>query len=154
VPGSTSRADSARTIRQPAVGDTAAARPDSSVELERIVSRGSAQSLYHLQEKRDTTAAPTASPPSGINFLAGDVIDLRFEGGELHTAQVQGLKKGLYLDPEAPADSAAPADSTAAPGTTPAPPAGTPPPPGPLAPPGTGTQPPTSAAPSKRGPQG
>jgi lipopolysaccharide export system protein LptA len=102
VADSTAGRDSAAAAPPAARPDSAGTAPDTSIALERIVARGSAQSLYHLEENRDTTQADSTVARPGINFLAGDVIDLRFEGGELRTAQVEGLKKGLYLDPAEP----------------------------------------------------
>lgn len=70
-----------------------AARGDGRVVLERLHARGAARSLYRL-EKTDTAAA---LPP--LNYLAGETIELSFEGGELNLARVTGLQRGIYFDP-------------------------------------------------------
>ncbi|HET8654991.1 MAG TPA: LptA/OstA family protein [Longimicrobiaceae bacterium] len=120
------KADSGHTARPHARGGAAqaadsAARDTASVVVKRIVARGAAQSLYHVDQKGSGGKGAGAG---GINFLAGKEIELTFEGGELQVANVTGLEKGIYLEPnstqEAPAS--APADTTATPGT-PAPPA-------------------------------
>lgn len=73
-----------------------AAGADTAAVLKRIVARGLAQSLYRVQAQ-DSTGAPT--PRRGVNYLAGEVIELTFEQGELNVAEVTGLRRGLYLDP-------------------------------------------------------
>ena len=105
--------------------DTAATEPaDTSVQLDRIVARGTALSLYHIQ--RDSAAAPadtatTGQPPrKGMNFVSAQTISLTFKEGEVEVADLVGVKRGIYLDP-APRTAAA----SAAPPTAPAePPAG------------------------------
>jgi hypothetical protein len=77
----------------------------SCCELKRTVARGSALSLYRIDQKKpaaaaDTTGAGARAPErKGINFLSGSEIELTFEGGQLMVADVRGLEKGLYLDP-------------------------------------------------------
>lgn len=78
--------------------DTAAAPGDTGVVLERIIARGSALSLYRVEKER---AQP--GERRGINFLVGNVIALRFAAGELEIAEVDGLSKGVFLDPAVPA---------------------------------------------------
>lgn len=78
--------------------DTAAAPGDTAVVLERIIARGSALSLYRVEKEG---AQP--GERRGINFLAGNVIALRFAAGELELAEVDGLSKGVFLDPAVPA---------------------------------------------------
>lgn len=101
APDSLAPADSA------AVGDT-------TVVLRRIVARGAAQSLYRV-EARDSAAAGDGR--RGVNYLAGETIELTFEEGELDVAQVTGLRRGLYLDPLPPD----PDPEDPPPGTSPAP---------------------------------
>lgn len=85
-----------------AAGDTAGAPGDTATVLERIVSRGSALSLYRMEKQ----GAQPGDGRRGINFLAGDVIELSFAAGELELAEVDGLQKGIFLDPApAPARS-------------------------------------------------
>lgn len=91
--------------RLPAANAPAGAPADTAAELQRVVSRGSARSLYRVKEE-----GKPGSP--GLNFVAASVIRLNFAQGELDTAQVSGLERGVYLDPIPP---------------TPAPPAATPP---------------------------
>jgi lipopolysaccharide export system protein LptA len=97
--------------------DTAAApaaegAPEPEPELERMLAVGEAWSLYQGRADGRNGAA-------GINYVTGDRIDLAFSDGEVDVARVQGLKRGLYLDPLA---TGAPAP--AAPGAEP--PAGEP----------------------------
>jgi lipopolysaccharide export system protein LptA len=115
--GAAARPDSARS---------AGAKPDSTVELQRIVARGNALSLYRIQQKQQQNAAPadTAQARSGINFLSGSEIELTFEAGELKVADVKGLEKGLYLDPARPARTAPAEGGSTEPAKAPAPPGG------------------------------
>lgn len=83
---------------------TTGAPADTGAVLRRIVASGMAQSLYRVQPQE---GAP-AGQRQGINYLAGDLIELDFEDGELHVAEVTGLRRGVYLDP-APPPTAAPA---------------------------------------------
>jgi lipopolysaccharide export system protein LptA len=88
-------------------GDTATAPGDTAVVLDRIIARGSALSLYRLA-KEDGQPGDRR----GINFLVGDVIALQFAAGELELAEVDGLRKGIFLDPAVPSP---PPGGTAAP---------------------------------------
>jgi hypothetical protein len=112
----------------PDPASSAAAKPDSTVELQRILARGNALSLYRIQQKQtqpDSTApADTTQEKAGINFLFGSEIELTFEAGELETADVKGLEKGLYLDPARPARAAPAEDGSTEPAKEPAPPGG------------------------------
>ena len=73
--------------------------------LKRIVAHGDAQSLYRLENRDTTHHAPAAAPPKqGLNYLAGEKIELTFAAGELEVANVTGLQRGLYLDPTPPTD--------------------------------------------------
>jgi lipopolysaccharide export system protein LptA len=116
------RPDSAGPDSLRAAGDSAAgprvlgaARPDSAgrdtadTVIERLLAIGDARSLYRMRD--DSVKAGLKR--GGLNYLVGDRIDLAFKDGEVDVAHVQGLKKGLYLDPQAPGDSAA-ADSAGA----------------------------------------
>ncbi len=110
----------------PDTAGAAAAKPDSTVELQRIVARGNALSLYRIRQKGSGTAAPadTTAEQAGINFLSGSEIELTFEAGELRMADVKGLEKGLYLDPARPARAAPAEGETTEPAEEPAPPGG------------------------------
>jgi lipopolysaccharide export system protein LptA len=66
------------------------------VELRRALAQGTARSLYRVREERET-ASPGERP--SINYVAGDTIDLAFAEGEVDEARVQGLKRGVYLQP-------------------------------------------------------
>ena len=108
-----------------AAPDTAAAKPgepakpDSTTVLKRILSRGSALSLYRIEQKKPAEpaggTATETSAKKGINFLSGSEIELTFEDGELKVADVRGLEKGLYLDPNQTLESPAPATESAKP---------------------------------------
>jgi lipopolysaccharide export system protein LptA len=75
--------------------DATGAAADTGAVLRRIVARGMAQSLYRVEQEEG------ASPGErrGINFLAGELIELSFDSGELQVAEVTGLRRGIYLDP-------------------------------------------------------
>ncbi|HEU4455258.1 MAG TPA: LptA/OstA family protein [Longimicrobium sp.] len=75
-----------------AAGDTAA------TEIERLVATGDARSLYRM---RPDSTKP-AETKSGLNYLIGDQIELKFVDGEVDVAHVRGLKRGVYLDPAQP----------------------------------------------------
>jgi lipopolysaccharide export system protein LptA len=90
---------------QQQVGPVEPAEPEA--ELRRIVALGMAQSLYRVEQD-----GAQEGDRRGINYLAGERIELTFEEGELQVAEVSGLRRGIYLDPE-PAGSA-PAEQTAA----------------------------------------
>jgi hypothetical protein len=70
---------------------------DTAVTLQRLVARGSAQSLYRASGE----GAEPGPEGRGINYLSGEVIELRFADGELEVAEVEGLRRGLYLEPVA-----------------------------------------------------
>jgi lipopolysaccharide export system protein LptA len=93
--------DSAR--RATARADSAAA-PQDEVELDRVLAKGAARSLYRVREE----GKPPAERPA-LNYLAGDEIEMELQEGELDVAQVRGLKRGLYLDPARPAANRPPA---------------------------------------------
>lgn len=76
-------------------GEAERERP-AEVQLERLLARGSARSLYRAQNESDP-----AQPP-GLNYLVGETIELSFRNGELEVADVRGLQYGLYLDPAEP----------------------------------------------------
>jgi hypothetical protein len=69
--------------------------PQREVRLERIIALGSARSLYRVQNDR-----PDVGGRPGINYLIGDTIELTFDEGQLQVADVRGLDRGLFLDPE------------------------------------------------------
>jgi hypothetical protein len=91
--------------------------PEREVQLERVVARGSASSLYRVENDDGGRQRP------GLNYLVGEMIELTFRGGELAVADVRGLQRGLFLDPE-DAPPVIPGDETEPPGAEP--PVGTP----------------------------
>lgn len=76
--------------------DTMAA--DTTLVLERLVAVGAARSLYHVAPDAD---APPGTRP-GLNFLSAAHIELIFADGQVDVANVEGLRRGLYLDPLPP----------------------------------------------------
>ncbi|MBV9774314.1 MAG: hypothetical protein JO040_10215 [Gemmatimonadetes bacterium] len=108
----TARPAGARPPRPRTQGQSSS--PEDDVELKRVVARGSAHSFYRVREKEDPNAGAAqkgrADRP-GLNYLVGDQIELLLKNRELDVAHVEGLKRGVYLDPANP-DSAA--DSTRA----------------------------------------
>jgi hypothetical protein len=111
---------------EPSGGETSPAAADP--ELERVLAFGNARSLYRLTPSREEPVEPGAR--RGINYVIGDTIELAFAGGDVETATVRGLKRGVYLDPIQPGAPSTPAEGAAAPpgGADPAP-AGRPVPP-------------------------
>lgn len=75
---------------------------DSSVELERIVSRGAAQSLYRTEDQTGASEPAAGAAPArrGVNFVSAAMISLRFKEGAVDTAELTGIRRGLYLDPQ------------------------------------------------------
>ena len=71
----------------------------TTLVLERLVAVGAARSLYHVAPEED--AAPGTLP--GLNFLSAAHIELIFRDGQVQVANVEGLRRGLYLDPQPPA---------------------------------------------------
>jgi lipopolysaccharide export system protein LptA len=70
----------------------------AEVRMERVLAEGTARSLYRVANSRD---GPSSRP--GLNYLIGEIIELTFAEGELEVADVRGLNRGLFLDPEPPA---------------------------------------------------
>jgi hypothetical protein len=105
-------------------GDTIVARFDTTAkaprdtsrqpEIEQLVAKGDAKSLYHLAPADSSRRAPA------INYVTGDVITIAFDSQRVARVTVAGQRAGLYLEP---ADSAAaaprPAGRGRAPGAVP-----------------------------------
>jgi hypothetical protein len=94
------------TTAAPASAASAASdapEPLTEVVLDRVLAVGSARSLYRVESNREGTGGRR-----GINYIVGEAISLTFRDGEIDVADVRGLHRGLFLDPEAPA--AAPAE--------------------------------------------
>ena len=101
----------------PLRADTAAAAGEDEAELERMLAMGSARSLYRMEPSRDSTGASPGRP--GINYVIADTIDLAFVAGEVETANIRGLKQGLYLDPDTAGAGAARVDAAGTPSAGP-----------------------------------
>jgi lipopolysaccharide export system protein LptA len=78
------------------VAGTAEAR--NEMTLERVLAVGSARSLYRVES--NDPDAPQQRP--GLNYIVGEAIALKFSNGEIDVADVRGLQRGLFLDPEPP----------------------------------------------------
>jgi lipopolysaccharide export system protein LptA len=92
---------------------------EAEFEVERIVARVGARSLYRMPS--EDSAAVAGTDPPAVHYVVGDEITLIMEGGEVQAMEVVGQTRGVHLEPlRAPPDSlpAAPdsaaADSTAA----------------------------------------
>lgn len=83
------------------------------VEVERIVARVEARSLYRL-EPSDSTESAGPSPPA-VHYVVGAEITIHMVAGEISDMSVTGQTRGLHLEPLARPASP---DSTAAPDTT------------------------------------
>jgi predicted RecA/RadA family phage recombinase len=98
------------------VADTASgSSTDVEYEIERIVARVGARSLYRLPPE-DSAAVPGVDPPA-VHYVMGDEITLLMEDGEVQSMEVVGQTRGVHLEPlsGAPPDSLSVApDSTAA----------------------------------------
>ena len=73
---------------------------DSTTVLQRLVATGAARSLYHVAPEADD---PPGTLP-GVNFLSAARIELEFADGQVSVATVEGLRRGLYLEPVAPGE--------------------------------------------------
>jgi hypothetical protein len=100
-----------RTLGRPAQADTAA---EPKTELDRMQAFGGAHALYRLKPRPDSARRDTSAVGrTGINYVIGDTIDLKMADGEVETAHVRGLERGIYLEPQQPRDTAS-RDSAAA----------------------------------------
>ncbi|HET9949282.1 MAG TPA: hypothetical protein VFQ22_10200 [Longimicrobiales bacterium] len=124
---------------------------ESEFEVEQVVARVDARSLYRLLPE-DTTARAGVDPPA-VHYVVGDEITIHMRDGAVEEMVVVGQTRGVHLEPlsGASADSAAapdsalavpdsalaPPDSAAATpfGLAPGVPAGSTPPPDPWSPP-------------------
>lgn len=95
--------DSAAAAPARAAADTARA-PEEEVELDRVVAKGAARSFYRVREEE---GEPVPERPA-MNYLVGEEIELTLEDGELDVAEVKGLQRGVYLDPNPPGTAAPP----------------------------------------------
>lgn len=103
--------------------DSAAPPPpprEGDAELERVLAMGNARSLYRLTpSSADSTGPPDPDARRGINYVIGDTIELRMAAGEVETATVRGLKRGVYLDPAQPGPGSPPPPPAQGPGEEP-----------------------------------
>jgi lipopolysaccharide export system protein LptA len=70
---------------------------ETGYEVERIVARVRARSLYRLPPE-DSTAAPGIDPPA-VHYVVGDEITLVMEDGEVQSMEVVGQTRGVHLEP-------------------------------------------------------
>ncbi|HYT69824.1 MAG TPA: hypothetical protein VEK78_00490 [Gemmatimonadales bacterium] len=120
---STSKRDSSATAEVNWIaGDTLTAVWADAVDstgqtkrkLQHLVARGSARSLTHLQDDRDSTAGPS------VNYSRGETIDIALKGDRVDRVIVSGRADGLHLEPlppKPPADSTKAADTGNKPAT-------------------------------------
>jgi lipopolysaccharide export system protein LptA len=105
--------------------ETGAAGADTTIVLKRIVASGSARSLYRVENQQQQASTPAPVPDAAddaapetptirqaLNYLAGERIELTFNGGQVDNAQVEGLQRGIYLDPTTVAPAAPAASET------------------------------------------
>ena len=110
----TFRMNDAATSPYSAADDDANGGRDG-LDVETIVARGNASTLYRLTPS-DTTAIAGIDPPA-VHYVVGDEITIRMEAGEVHGMEVIGRTRGVHLEPlsrPAPADSAVAARGTSA----------------------------------------
>ncbi len=88
---------------------------EGEVQLDRLVARGSARSLYRVPPSEGNAGDGRFA----LNYLVGDTIELRLSSGELELANVTGLQRGVYLEPNPPpaAEEVPPATENAPPAT-------------------------------------
>ncbi len=100
-----------RPTTDPLAADSAAA---GAYEVERIVARVGARSLYRLPAE-DSTAVAGVDPPA-VHYVMGDTITIVMnDEGEVEVMEVVGQTRGVHFEPLRPGGTDAPADSSAAP---------------------------------------
>ena len=101
-----------------AVPDSAQAAADSTdgrnYEVERIVARVGARSLYRMPPEDSTAVAGVDAP--ALHYVMGDQITIVMNRGEVEGMEVVGQTRGVHLEPLRPGGS--PADSLTAPRDT------------------------------------
>lgn len=95
----------------------AGAQPEREYEVDRIVARVGARSLYRLLPEDSTSQAGVDRP--AVHYVMGDSITIHMAEGEVEEMQVVGQTRGIHLEPLRAGAGAAEPDST----TVPAPPA-------------------------------
>jgi lipopolysaccharide export system protein LptA len=100
----------------PVAGDSTPAdgQADREYEIERIVARVGARSLYRLPAQDSTAQAGVDAP--ALHYVVGDEITIHMKEGEVEAMEVVGQTRGVHLEPlgrpPAPPDTAA-ADTAA-----------------------------------------
>lgn len=92
-----------------AEADTTAA----AYEVERIVARVGARSLYRLPPE-DSTAVAGVDPPA-VHYVVGNEITIVMRDGEVEVMEVVGQTQGVHLEPLNPGAADSPSDSTVTP---------------------------------------
>jgi hypothetical protein len=69
----------------------------AAYEVERIVARVAARSLYRLPPE-DSAAVPGVDPPA-VHYVVGNEITLIMAGGEVQSMEVVGQTSGVHLEP-------------------------------------------------------
>ncbi len=72
--------------------------------LEELLARGSARSLYRLQPSDSTQAQPGRL---ALHYVVGDSIRISMVDGAVDRMEVRGQTQGIHLEPLPPSDSAA-----------------------------------------------
>jgi lipopolysaccharide export system protein LptA len=91
---------------------------EAEYEVERIVARVGARSLYRLPP--EDSAAVTGVDPPAVHYVVGNEITLIMENGEVRTMDVVGQTSGVHLEPlritrdSLPDSAAAASDSASA----------------------------------------
>jgi hypothetical protein len=82
-----------------AAGDTVAGADsaEAEYEVERVVARVGARSLYRLPPE-DSAAVAGIDPPA-VHYVMGDEITLILEDGEVQAMEVKGQTRGVHLEP-------------------------------------------------------
>ncbi|HUP52573.1 MAG TPA: hypothetical protein VM198_08855 [Longimicrobiales bacterium] len=91
---------------------------ERAYEIERIVARVGARSLYRLPPQDSTAQAGVDLP--AVHYVVGDEITIHMTEGEVEAMEVVGRTRGVHLEPLARA--AAAADTVPAPASGPEPP--------------------------------
>lgn len=66
-------------------------------DVEEIIARGRARSLYRLPPN-DSTSRPGEDPPA-VHYVVGDEIRIRMDRGEVRSMRVAGQTQGVHVEP-------------------------------------------------------
>ena len=86
------------------------------LEVERVVARVQARSLYRLAPS-DTTSRPGVDPPA-VHYVTGEEITIEMDDGQVSAMHVVGQTHGVHLEPLARVDTTAARDTIAVIDTT------------------------------------